>query len=95
MINIYNFDELKSKTYYKEFEKDLLDYFEKKVGEYTIGTILNYIPEKKNYEVYCFIQFNHKQVVGLKSHLLKNKKIAQLYFKYLKKNIENKGLRFF
>lgn len=97
-MNTYDLNILKSKSksYYKELEKDILDFYEIKLdNQYNIGIILNYVIEKKLYEVYCYIYTKDQTVSGLKNKLIKNKLISQIYFNYLKRCIDNKELKFF
>lgn len=85
----------KSKSYHRNCEKDLLDIYEIKIDEYSVGVIHNYIIEKDLYEVYCFINTKGQIASGLNNKLFKKKIISQIYFHHLKRCIENKGLKFF
>lgn len=96
-MNIYDLKVLKdkSKSYYRNCEKELLDVYEITVDNYNIGVMLNYIVDKDVYEIYCFIEDKKSIVSGLKNKLIKNKIMSKMYFSYLKSRIENKGLKFF
>lgn len=85
----------KSKSYYRECEKDLLDIYEEKIDSYNIGLIMNYIIEKNVYEIYSFIEDKKNTVSSINNKLIKNKTLSKLYFKYLKMCIKSKGLKFF
>lgn len=86
----------KSKSSFRELEKEVLDIYEIKFkNTYDVGIILNYIIEKKIYQVYCYIYTKDQVVSGLKSKTFNNKIKSILYFNYLKILINIKGLKFF
>lgn len=96
-MNIYDLKVLKnrSKSYYKNCEKELLDVYEITIDNYNVGVMMNYIIDKNVYEIYCFIQDKKSIASGLENELIKSKIMSKIYFYYLKKCIENRGLKFF
>ena len=86
----------KSKSSFRELEKEVLDIYEIKFkNTYDAGIILNYIIEKKIYQLYFYIYTKYQVVSGLKSKTFNNKIKSILYFNYLKILINIKGLKFF
>lgn len=87
--------ENKTKSYYKNHEKTLLDMYDVKTNEYVIGIVMNYIIDYKLYEVYCYVDYKSHIISGLNNKLIKNNMYAKFYFKYLQKCINKKGIKFF
>lgn len=96
-MNNYDISLLKSKTksFYKDSEKNLLNVYEKKINNYSVGVIINYIVDENLYEVYSLIEDKDYIVSGMYNKLIKNSFVSKLYFSYLRLCISIKGLKFF
>lgn len=96
-MNTYDLNSLKSKSksYYKNVDKELIEIYTEKVNCYGVGAVLNYIPSKNLYEVFCFIEDKTTIASGLKNKLIQSKILANLYYKYLKLCLEKRRLKFF
>lgn len=96
-MNNCDFNSLKkdSKSFYKNADKELIEFCDHNIDEYVLGAVLNYIPSKNVYEIYCFIEDKKNIVSGLKNKLIKNAVLANLYYKYLKFCLEKRRLKFF
>lgn len=96
-MNDYDLSSLKGKQkiYFRELEKDLINYYDTNIKCFSVGVALNYITEKEIYEIYCYVSRDHKVISGLKTKITKSKIISVLYFKYLQFCIKTRGLKFF
>ncbi len=93
----YELDELKNKSrfFYRELEKDLIDINDTQIDNYEIGLIINHIIEKDLYEVYYFISGHKKTVSGIYNRLFRSKIMAKIYFDLAGWRLEQRGLKLF
>ena len=74
-----------------KIDKELISTYERMLENYNIGISMNYVPVKKEYEVYLYIESGNMIVSGLLLRKFKFKPLAKIYEYYLKKlaNKEN------
>lgn len=83
-------------SHYRNYDKNILDFYEMKFqNTYTMGIILNYIIDTKEYEVYCYIYTDKQTASHLKIKYFKNKLLSKIYFNYLKLFMSIRDLKFF
>lgn len=77
-----NYENLKSHSneLNKKEEKNLIKHFSREDGAISVGTVINYLIEKRHYETYLYISDNKSIVSMLLYKEYKNKFISKIYY---------------
>lgn len=80
-----NIEDLKmySKYYWRHLPKELIEHIEICKGMTNMGITMNYIKDKKKYEVFAFVQYDKKTVGGLSTRIFSKKIFAYFYYNFL------------